>query len=77
MDELQSRGKALEDVFFGERDKELLGKLKAEIGGKEVRESLRAVSGIDNDEALDKLIVNVPATGAGVGARPLRRWEWQ
>ncbi len=62
MDDLQSRGKALEDAFYGERDRELLGKLKAEIEGKEARDALRAVSGIDDDAVLVQLV--------GVGVSP-------
>lgn len=62
MDDVQGRGKALENKFFGERDKELLSKLKAELEGKQSRDALRAVSGIENDDVLDKLI--------GVGVSP-------
>ena len=62
MDDVQGRGKALENKFFGDRDKELLAKLRAELDGKQSRDALRAVSGIDNDEVLDKLI--------GVGVTP-------
>lgn len=60
MDDLPGRGRALENKFYGERDQELLAKLKAELEGKESRDALRSVSGIDNDEVLDKL------AGAGV-----------
>lgn len=60
MENLQGRGKAIENAFFGERDKELLQKLKVEIEGKETLDALRSVSGIDDDGVLQKL------AGAGV-----------
>jgi len=62
MDDIQSRGKALENAFFGQRDQELLQKLKAEIEGKESRDALCAVSGIKDEAVLDKLL--------GVGVTP-------
>ena len=62
MGDIEGRGKALENKIFGERDQELLTKLRAELDGKESREALRAVSGIENDDVLDKLI--------GVGVSP-------
>lgn len=65
MDDLQTRGKALENAFFGERDQELLEKLKAELEGKEARDVLRSVSGIEDEAVLDKLI------GAGVSPESL------
>lgn len=62
MDDLQGRGKALENLFFENRDQELLQKIKSEIEGKEMRVALGSVSGIDNTEVLDGLI--------GVGVTP-------
>jgi len=62
MEEIQSRGKAIENAFFGNRDKELLQKLKAEIAEKEAYDALGSVSGIEDKSVLEKL--------AGVGVTP-------
>lgn len=63
--DIEGRGKALESAFFGRRDQKLLQKLKAEIDGKESRDVMRSVSGIEDDAVLDKLIA------AGVTAESL------
>ena len=78
MEDIQGRGKALENLFFGERDQQLLQKLKAELDGKEVREALRSVSGIDNDAVLDSLIkVGVtPESLSAVSLIPLVSVAW-
>ena len=78
MDDIQGRGKALENKFFGERDQELLNKLRAELDGKESRDALRAVSGIDNDEVLDQLIsVGVsPESLSAISLIPLVSVAW-
>ncbi|QEG23075.1 hypothetical protein [Mariniblastus fucicola] len=78
MDDLQGRGKALETKFFGERDQVLLQNLKAELADKEAREALHAVSGIDNDEVLDKLIDAgvTPESLAAISLIPLVSVAW-
>lgn len=78
MDDVQGRGKALEKKFFGERDQVLLAKLRAELEGKETREALRSVSGLDSDEVLDKLIaVGVsPESLSAVSLIPLVSVAW-
>jgi hypothetical protein len=78
MEEIQGRGKALENAFFGERDKELLQKLKSELEGKHDREALSAVSGIDDEKVLDLLLgVGVtPESLAAVSLIPLVAVAW-
>lgn len=55
MNDLQGRGKALEDLFFGNRDHQLLDQLRKEIEGKEAQAALAATSGISDSNALAKL----------------------
>ena len=55
MNDLQGRGKALEDLFFGNRDHQLLDQLRKEIEGKEAQAALAATSGISDSDALAKL----------------------
>lgn len=55
---LFERGKALEDRFFSEKDKQLLDQLKAEMATEEIRHSLAAACGIENEHVLDALIAN-------------------
>ena len=53
---LFERGKALEERFFGEKDKELLAKLRQEISDKESREALSAACGISDGAVLDAML---------------------
>jgi hypothetical protein len=78
MDDLQGRGKALENLFFENRDQELLQKIKSEIEGKEIRIALGAVSGIDNTEVLDGLMaIGVsPESLSAVSLIPLVAVAW-
>ena len=78
MSDVEGRGKVLENKFFGERDQELLAKLRAELEGKESRDALRAVSGIDNDEVLDKLlgVGVIPESLAAISLIPLVAVAW-
>jgi hypothetical protein len=78
MEEIQSRGKAIENAFFGERDKELLQKLKAEIAEKESHDALRAVSGIDDNSVLEKLasVGVTPESLSAVSLIPLVSVAW-
>ena len=55
---LFERGKALEDRFFIEKDKQLLQQLKQETAAKEQREALSSASGIKDDTVLDALVAN-------------------
>ncbi len=55
-DSLFERGKALEDRFFGEKDKQLLDQLKQEIAAKEGMEALAVASGISDETVLRSLV---------------------
>lgn len=78
MDEIHRRGKALEDLFFQEKDKMLLDDLKTSLAAKDARDSLSAVSGIEDQAALDALIeIGVtPASMASVALIPLVAVAW-
>ena len=55
---LFERGRALEEHFFSEKDKQLLANLKQEMKQKELRDGLAACSGITDTNVLDELISN-------------------
>ena len=77
-DALHDRGKALEDLFFQERDKQLLNKLKAGAEQDKTRDALRGASGINDDQVLDELIANGirAETIASVALIPLVAVAW-
>ena len=56
---LFERGKALEDRFFSDRDKELLKQLKQEMSQKDGREALSEASGISDDAVLDLSLIHI------------------
>ncbi len=78
MNDIQDRGKALENVFFGQRDQELLQKLKAELEDKHARDALSSVSGIENEEILDLLLAIgvTPESLSAVSLIPLVAVAW-
>ena len=55
-DSLQRRGQALEELFFQERDKVLLERMRTEIAAKQAREALAEVCGISNEKVLQSLV---------------------
>ena len=55
-DKLHERGKALEDSFFRERDKQLLDRLRSEMEAKETKQALRDACGINDEATLDALV---------------------
>ena len=55
-DSLKGRGKAMEDLFFAEKDQQLLKKIREEAASKEVREALQSASGITDAAVLDGLV---------------------
>lgn len=57
-DSLHERGKAMENSFFLQQDKELLKKLKAEMEASDQREALAKASGLTDEGALNALINN-------------------
>jgi hypothetical protein len=55
-DSFHERGKALEDMFFHNRDQQLLDQMKADMHGKEAREAIVAATGIEDPEVVDRLL---------------------
>ncbi len=70
MSDLKSRGAALENLFFGNRDQELLEKLRAELSADRDREALKATTGIDDADALN-MLVDQGVTTEGLSALSL------
>jgi hypothetical protein len=68
----------LEDAFFSKQDARLIEQLKVMEKMKEGKEALRKVSGIRNNEVLEKLIaLNVrPETLVSLGQVPLIEIAW-
>lgn len=62
-DSLQRRGQALEDLFFQQRDRVLLDRMRRELADKQARESLAQVSGISNEKVLQALVDQGIAAG--------------
>lgn len=57
-DSLHERGKAMENSFFLQQDKELLEKLRAEMDAADKRDALAKASGLTDEGALNALIDN-------------------
>jgi hypothetical protein len=55
-DSFQERGRAMEDLYFIQKDQKLLEKLKAEMASQENRSALERATGIQNPEFLDKML---------------------
>jgi len=53
---LADRKKALEESFFAKENAALLERLKAEEGAKLTKANLAEISGIDDDEVLEKIV---------------------
>ena len=77
-DSLHSRGKALEDLFFSQRDQELLAQLKQEMSAKEGRTGLASASGIDDEATLEAIAKAgiTPETMTSVSIIPLVAVAW-
>ena len=77
-DSLQDRGKAMEDMFFHDRDAQLIEKMKAELSAEEDRTSLIAATGIQDASVINKLMEQGISceTLAGVGLIPLVVVAW-
>ena len=56
MDDLKNRGRAMENMFFENRDQELLKKLRDEMAGEGQQDALKAASGIEDANTLKSLI---------------------
>lgn len=65
MDELHQRGQALENLFFKQKDKELLEKMRANLASQEGRNALTSVTGISDAGTLDAL------TAVGISAESI------
>jgi hypothetical protein len=78
MDEINNRGKSMENAFFAERDKALLEKLKADLGGDDATSKLKSVTGIEDDAVLAALAkINIsPETLTSVSLIPLVVVAW-
>jgi hypothetical protein len=77
-DPIQSRGQAIENVFFARADQELLAKLKKDMDASESRDALASASGIQDTEVLDALLKNniSPETLTTIGLIPLIAVGW-
>ena len=77
-DSLHERGRALEDLFFKNRDQQLLDAMREKMEATDGRAELKSTSGIDDDSVIDALIaVGVNAkTIATVGLIPLIAVAW-
>jgi len=64
-DSLKNRGKAMEDLFFAEKDQQLLKQIREEAASTEQRQALQSASGIEEDVVLDALV------GAGISPESL------
>jgi len=75
---LGDRKKALEESFFARENAKLLDRLRAERETHEIREALARVSGIENDEILEKLCaLGISAdTWTAVSIAPLVEIAW-
>jgi hypothetical protein len=53
---LSDRRQALEDAFFAREEAKHLAELRAKLAAQKSRDELKAVSGIEDDKVLDKLL---------------------
>ncbi len=77
-DSLRERGQALEDMFFRDRDKKLLEKLRGDLQAKESRQALAAATGMQDEASLDRLLEHgiSAETLTSVGLIPLVAVAW-
>jgi len=77
-DSLHERGKAMEDLYFQQKDQQLLAKLKADLGKEEGRKSLERATGILDEGILDKMLAaNISAESMlAVSLIPLASVAW-
>ncbi len=55
-DSIRDRGRALEESFFHQRDKQLLDSMRARLAAQERKDALAASCGVKDDSVLDELI---------------------
>jgi len=53
---LQERGKALEEAFFAEKNRELLEQVKIDLCAKEQRAALKEATGISEEDMLNRIL---------------------
>jgi len=77
-DSIHERGRAMEDLFFQQKDQQLLEKLRHELAIKDSREELARISGIQDKGVLDTLLTHqvTPETLLAVGMIPLVAVAW-
>lgn len=77
-DSLHDRGRALEDIFFKDKDARLLEKMKSQLKADEDRKMLADISGIGDIKTLDQLLAAGirPETLAAIGMIPLVVVAW-
>ena len=77
-DALNERGRALEEAFFAQKNQELLKAFHEKLEADERRAEIAAVTGVSDDETLDKLVeIGVDAQSiAAVALIPLIRVAW-
>lgn len=64
---IEERGKALEEAFFAQKNKELLAQVKADLDISTRRDDLKAATGVSDDSVLDELI-NIGVTSQSIAA---------
>ncbi len=77
-DSLHDRGRAMEDLFFNQKDQELLERMRSELAASESREGLKTVSGIEDAAVLDALSAAgvTPESLTSVALIPLVAVAW-
>ncbi len=78
-DDLEKRGRALEEAFFNKENEKLLAKLRAQEAAKQKKSDLAASTGIEDPEVLAELFeVGVePGTLAALSLAPLVLMAWR
>ena len=77
-DSLHDRGEALENLFFKQRDQELLDAMREKMSAEQGRTELKSSSGIEDDSVIDALLASgvKGETIAAVGLIPLVVVAW-
>jgi len=78
-DELEKRGRALEEAFFNRYNEELLAKLRAKEAAAQKKRGLAAKTGISDEKVLDDLLAAgvEPETLAALALAPLVLLAWR
>jgi hypothetical protein len=78
-DELEKRGRALEEAFFNKQNEALLAKLRAQDAAKRKKGDLEAATGVHDPRVLDDLLAAgvEPETVAAMSIAPLVLVAWR